>query len=178
MSNLDSERAVGSINHELKTRGAKELKAASSSLVKSKGHSLIAGKVMDKKFMKMTKKGGEIPAILEKWEEKQRELQRQGLEVKQVANLSLDKQRNADLNKLAKMGGPFTSPEQVKLFMDRRDVCVKEKEKRLYLEVRHAKSSSISFPKVGLLMENLGFRTILSGVRAVQTEERPQESAH
>ena len=178
VSNLDSERAVGSINHELKTRGAKELKAASSSLVKSKGHSLIAGKVMDKKFTKMTTKGGEIPAILEKWEEKQQELRRQGMEVKEVANLSLDKQRNADLDKLASLGGPFTSPDQVKLYMDRKDVDAKEKEKRLYLEVRHAKSSSISFPKVGVLMANISLKNFSSGVRAVQIEERPQKSAN
>ena len=50
---------MGSINHELKIRGAKQLKAASSSHVKSKGLGLIVdfGKKVDKKFTKMTEKG-------------------------------------------------------------------------------------------------------------------------
>ena len=150
-SNLDSERSVGSINHELSMRGAKELKAASSSHVKSKGLSLIVDKKMDKKFIKMTEKGGDVPAILEQWEEKQKELRKAGMEVKEIANLSTDKQRNSDLEKLTTMGGPFTSPEMVEIFMAKDDMEEKEKGKRLYLEVRHAKNSSISFPKVSEL---------------------------
>ena len=70
--------------------------------------------------------------------------------MKEIANLSTDKQRNADLDKLTKLGGPFTSPENVETYMAREDLDNKEKGKRLYLEVRHAKSSSVSvsFPKV------------------------------
>ena len=153
VSNLDAERSVGSINHELKIRGAKELKAASSSHVKSKGLSLIisSGAKMESKFIKMTGKGGEVPAILEQWESKQKELRKLGMEQKEIANLSTDKQRNADLEKLAELGGPFTSAEKVENFMAREDLDDKEKGKRLYLEVRHAKNSSVSFPKVSEL---------------------------
>ena len=39
--NLDSERAVGSINYELSRRGATQLKAASDSLVNNKSYDLI-----------------------------------------------------------------------------------------------------------------------------------------
>ena len=150
ISNLDAERSVGSINHELKTRGAKELKAASSSHGKSKGLSLIvdSGKEMSRKFIKMTEKGGEIPAILGEWEQKQKALRQKGMEVKEIANLSVDKQRNADLNKLSMMQGPFTTSEQVAIYMGREDVDEKEKGKRLYMEVQHAKNFSISFPMV------------------------------
>ena len=54
VSNLDAEKSVGSINHELKIRGANELKAASSSHVKSKGLSLIisSGAKMEKSSSK------------------------------------------------------------------------------------------------------------------------------
>ena len=55
---------MGSINHELNIRGAKELKAASSAHVKAKGRRLDFGKVIGKKFIKMIKKGGEIPPAL------------------------------------------------------------------------------------------------------------------
>ena len=135
ISNLDAERSVGSINHELNIGGARELKAASSAHVKAKGPQLApdSGKVMDKKFIKMTKKGGEIPTIIEQWELKQKELKKKGLEDKEIANISIDKQRNADLEKLTKMDGPFTSPDAVATYMARKDVKEDEKGKRLYL---------------------------------------------
>ena len=106
---------------------------------------------MDKKFIKMSDKGGDIPSLIEQWEKKQHELRKKGMEVKEIANLSADKQRNADLDKLTMMGGPFTKPENVEAYMARDDLDDKEKGKRLYIEVRHAKNSSISFPKVSEL---------------------------
>jgi hypothetical protein len=65
----------------------------------AKGLSLIldSGKKMDKKFIKMSDKGGDIPSLIEQWEKKQQELRKKGKEVKEIANLSTDKQRNADL---------------------------------------------------------------------------------
>ena len=58
INNLDPERRVGSINYELKIRGAKQLGAASSALVKGKGHSLIQGAELEKKYIQMAAKGG------------------------------------------------------------------------------------------------------------------------
>ena len=71
VSNLSAERTVGAINYELKIRGNKELKAASSAHVKSKAANLIQGQAMDKKFETMTKKDGTFSSILRKWEENQ-----------------------------------------------------------------------------------------------------------
>lgn len=96
----------------------------------------------------MTESGGELPAILKSWEEKQKELMKKGLEEKEIANINIDQQRNSDLQKLIELKGPFTSAEEVQVYMAREDVSEVEKGKRLYLEVRHAKNSSISFPKV------------------------------
>ena len=97
--------------------------------MKSKGLSLIvdSGKEMSWKFIKMTEKGGEIPAILGEWEQKQKKLQKKGMEAKEIANLSFDKQRNSDLNKFSMMQGPFTTSEQVAIYMGREDVNEKEK---------------------------------------------------
>ena len=81
ISNLDSERSVGSINYELKIRGAKQLKTASAALVKSKCPSqqnLQPSEKVDRKFFKMTESGGELPTILKKWEERQKELLKKG----------------------------------------------------------------------------------------------------
>ncbi|KAL5518201.1 hypothetical protein EMCRGX_G003891 [Ephydatia muelleri] len=65
---------------------------------------------------KMTKRGGAVPEILQEWEKTQ-----------------------ADLKKRT-----FTKPEQVEKFLKNPDLDDITKNKRLYVEVRHA---SLSFPK-------------------------------
>ena len=147
ISNLDAERSVGAINYELKIRGNKELKAASASHVKGKAAKLMEGRKMDKRFLKLTEKDGALPAIIKEWEEKQEELKKEGLEAKEVGNIASDKQRNADLASLREQGGPFTSPEGVKEYITNKEESDEIKNKRMYIEVRHAKNSSLSFPK-------------------------------
>ena len=66
--NRDSERVVGSVNYGLKVRGAKELKAVSSSLVKAKVAELTEGKEVTKEMKARMKKGGAVPQLLEAWE--------------------------------------------------------------------------------------------------------------
>ena len=85
-----------------------DLKTSSSSHVKWKGVSLIisSGRKMDNKFIKITGKGGEVPVILEQWESKQKELRKLGMEQKEIADPSTDKQRNANLKKPTELGGP------------------------------------------------------------------------
>lgn len=145
--NLDSERAVGSVNYGLKVRGAKELKAVSSSLVKAKAAELTEGKEVTKVMKNVMKKGGGVPQILEAWEEKQKKLKKEGMDAKEIASISQDRQRNSDLNTLTSMGGPFTQPEQVEDYIEDPNETEEAKIKRLYVEVRHAKNSSLSFPK-------------------------------
>ena len=145
--NLDSERAVGSVNYGLKVRGAKELKAVSSSLVKAKAAELTEGKEVTKVMKNVMKKGGGVPQILEAWEQKQKELKKEGMDAKEIASISQDRQRNSDLNTLTSMGGPFTQPEQVEDYIEDPNETEEAKIKRLYVEVRHAKNSSLSFPK-------------------------------
>ena len=97
INNLVAERSVGSTNYELKIRGNKQLKAASSAHVKGKVANMMNGQEMDKCFVKLVSKKGVLPAIMQKWEEKQKELKKDGLEAKEVGNISVYKQRNADL---------------------------------------------------------------------------------
>ena len=147
INNLDAERSVGSIQYELNIRGKKNLKAASAAHVKNKGQNLIQGLTMPAQFRQLVKKDEKIDKILKVWEESQEELVKEGLQEKEVANVSTDKKRNSDLALLVKEGGPFTSPDMVQEFMARPGISEKERNKRLYIEVRHAKNSSLSFPK-------------------------------
>ena len=57
VNNMDSERAVGSVNYGLKIRGAQEIKTVCSSLVKAKAEDLMYGRKVTKDFKKMTKRG-------------------------------------------------------------------------------------------------------------------------
>ena len=146
--NIDSERAVGSVNYGLKIRGNKQIKAVSSSMVKAGAAELLEGRVVDKHYTKLTKVGGAIPEILLKWEKEQADLKKKGMEAKEISNISVDKQRNSDLSVLTEHSGPFTKPEQVNEYFKDNTVSENVKNKRLYLEVRYAKNSSLSFPKV------------------------------
>ena len=135
--NIDSERAVGSVNYGLSVRGSKQIKAVSSSLVKARAASLIKEKQVSKVFRKMVQTGGEIPEILAKWETEQQKLKEKGMEAKEIANISVDKQRNADLASLTALGGPFTKPEQVDQFIKEDKESDSVKNKRMYLKVSY-----------------------------------------
>ena len=145
INNLDAERSVGSINYELKIRGSKNLTTASKNHVISKALALTKGKDTDRKFREMERKRV-LPAIVEAWDKKQEELSKEGLSSKEAQNLVVDRRRNLDLSKLKDKGGPFSSSTEVKEFLSC-DLSEKEKVDRLYLEVRYAGDSSLSFPK-------------------------------
>ena len=139
---------VASVNYGLKVRGNKQIKAVSSSMVKAGAAELLEGKVIEKQYTKLTKVGGAIPEIILKWEKEQEDLKKKGMDAKELSNISVDKQRNSDMSVLTQQGGPFTKPEQVREYFENTEVSDTVKNKRLYLEVRFAKNTSLTFPKV------------------------------
>ena len=145
INNLDAERSVGAINYELKIRGAKNLGTASTSHVIGKSLSLIAGKKVEKKFRQLDAQKV-LPSIVDAWKEKQDRLSEEGLSSKEAQNRTVDQRRNADLVKLKQLGGPFSSSEEVRSFVSS-PIDEDKKVARLYLEVRYARDSCVSFPK-------------------------------
>ena len=75
------------------------------------------------------------------------DLKKKGMDEKEISNISVDKQRNADLATLTEVACPFTKPEQVAMFKESSEMEEDRKNKRLYVEIRHAKNSSLSLPK-------------------------------
>ena len=69
INNLDSERAVGSINHELGLRGATQLNAASSNFVKSKSYDLIELQPVDA-YKNYTEAAKKVNHLVGEWKEK------------------------------------------------------------------------------------------------------------
>ena len=145
INNLDAERSVGAINYELKIRGAKNLETASTSHVIGKSLSLIAGKKVEKRFRQLDRQKV-LPSLVHAWKEKQDRLGEEGLSSKEAQNRTVDQRRNADLVKLKQLGGPFSSSEEVRSFASS-SIDEGEKVARLYLEVRYARDSCVSFPK-------------------------------
>ena len=146
INNLDSERAVGSINYKLGVRGATQLRSASDALVKNKSYDLIELKPTDyyKDFKNAAKT---VNTLVQNWKDKQMELQQSGLDKKEVESIATDKRKMGDLDWLKTVGGPFTRTEQVDDLLAREDLTEKEKQNRLYKEVCYARDSSLSLPK-------------------------------
>ena len=69
------------------------------------------------------------------------------MDVKDLANLAVDIQRNNDPKNLVKVGGPFLVAEDVTRYVDDPDISDAEKNAQMYVEVRYAKNTSLSFPK-------------------------------
>ena len=84
--------------------------------------------------------------VLEDWEKKKLELQRKGMGQKEDENLATEKRRVADLAFLNSVGGPFTNENDVEEYV-KSERSESEKNKRLYVEIRFARDSTISFPK-------------------------------
>ena len=84
---------------------------------------------------------------MKSWVDQQNQLTCAGVTKKETENLKIDKRRNSDLSKLKYMGGPFVSAPEVDLYVAREDLTPKEKDTRLYLEVRYARDSYLSLWK-------------------------------
>ena len=145
INNMAAERQVGRINYELKIRGSKGLKAASSSNVKAQSYDLVElDSTILREYRKMSDKMNEL---MKSWTDLQNQLTCAGVSKKETENLKIDKRRNSDLSKLKDMGGPFVSASEVEEYVAKEDLTPKEKDTRLYLEVRYACDSCLSLPK-------------------------------
>ena len=145
VNNLDAERSVGSINYDLQIRGAKNLSTSSIAHVIGKSAALTEGKKADKKHRQIESQRI-LPMIVEAWKEKQAKLCQDGLSLKEAQNVNVDQRRNADLNKLKELGGPFTTSSEVRTFQAS-SIMEAKKVERYYLEVRYARDGSLCFPK-------------------------------
>ena len=121
VSNMDAERQIGKINFELSIRGAKELPAESSSVVKSQTFDLIAVREHDayRVFRKSPRRSVWPKMICERGREPEK----------------IVKRSNLDLQKLNAMGVPFICSADVKMYVSDNLIADSQKSKRSYLEV-------------------------------------------
>ena len=146
INNLDAERSVGSINYELDRRGPKQLSAAGSAHVKAKSVDLVELHPVDE-FKQFGKKAKRVNSLVTEWSAEQAKLEESGLSRMEVSRVSAEKRKLSDLEKLVAQGGPFTRSKQVDDFLKRKRLSDKDKQDRLYLEVRYARDTTLSLPK-------------------------------
>ena len=149
--NLGEERAVGMINYELQIRGKSFLETSSRNLILNKSHDLIK----NNSDFKLFKKEKEVIAVLRKeWSAKMKELDIKGFTAKEALNLTQENKKLKDLENLKQqeIPGPFTSSKDV---LDYMSSCPdsKEKNKRMYLEVRYARESSCSLKRTAIIFK-------------------------
>ena len=102
INNMAAERQVGRINYELKIRGSKGLKAASSSKVKAQSYELVE---LDSTILREHKKiSNKTNELMKSWVGQQNQLTCAGVTMKETEKLKIDKRENSDLSKLKDIG--------------------------------------------------------------------------
>ena len=141
--NLNEERSVGFITHEVSIRGPDQLEPASKKMILNKSIDLLE-KTLDKPktFLSFKKASESINEIKLKWTEKLKSFQADGYSKQECLNLRKESEQLELLEflKLQEFPGPFTKPTEVKEFMQS-DLRPEEKQKRLKKEVKYARMS-------------------------------------
>ena len=147
--NIASEQLVGLVNYELCLRGNNHLAAVSRSIITGKNSDLLDSSHSKKfrEFACVAKSGGSIPKILGSFAEKQAALEKTALLAKQGATHNVERRRHLDLAFLEELGGPFVNACDVDTYIADQNISVRDKEKRLYREVRFARDLSLSIPR-------------------------------
>lgn len=148
INNISSEQAVGQISYGLKRRGAKELSAASRDLVTGASIDLLDRNSASahRKMREHVLPNSDFMTLKSDWTDLQEALEAEAFAKKQNVKISHDQTRNKDLEFLKSFGGPFTSIESLDNFVQS-SILEKDKQMRLYIEVRFAKYSSITIKR-------------------------------
>ena len=141
--NMLEERNVGIINYGLDTRGKAQLKSVSRKLLLKRSMDLIKS-VDPGQFKRYKKETFAIKEIQLEWNEKMKALEKKGYSEKEALNIRTELSRLKDLECLKSLSGPFTKTEEIQFYMANQDIDDKEKNKRLYIEVRYARMASLT----------------------------------
>lgn len=140
--NLGEERIAGMLNYELNLRGREDFNISSQNLVVNKSTDSIADSFADFKKFRRQAKG--IKELKQQWKRRMEDLEKEGLSTQEAASLTEESKKLRDLEflKIQTPPGPFTSAEELDNYMNLDGIADEEKNERLYIEVRYAKSST------------------------------------
>ena len=141
--NLEQERSVGFVNYELGIRGKRNLECSSKKMVLNKSADLLSD---SRKLKSFRKPSLAIKEIKLKWNTKMKAYEEKGFSEKEALNLKEEASKIKDLDFLKKQTppGPFTTSNEVTTYMANDNLTNNEKNKRLYVEVRYARKTSLA----------------------------------
>ena len=159
--NLGEERSVGHVNYELGIRGKANLEASSRKLILNKSFDLVEASGKLSTYKSFRKAARDIKAMKIEWDKKMKRLEEEGNLRKDIDNNHIGNVKYADLEYLKARNGPFTKLEEVVEY-DCNTPESKEKNKRLYTEVRYAKNSCLSMKHTSVFRLKRGHRNLSS----------------
>ena len=141
---MDMERLMGLTDNRVKK--LQTLSAASRSIILKKTMSIK--ETSDMSSFRSFKKQVEMKRNLElQWNQKMSEKLKGDEERKQMVALGQERKRLVMLEELKEENGPFTNAEEVEKFMASK-ISENEKQVRLKKEVKYARESSTTLPRV------------------------------
>ena len=143
--NLGEENTVGCVNYEIGIRGKANLESVSRKIVLNRCSDLLE-KANPNKIKTFRKQAIEIKKIKSEWNSKMKVLEEKGYSEKEILNTKKDERKLNDLAFLKSQIpiGPFTNKEEVQKYVDDTSVPEDVKNKRMYVEIRYARTTSLS----------------------------------
>ena len=142
VTNLEMERFCGKVDYRVTK--LKTLEAVSKSMILEKAKEKAGKKSSFRSFKQETLARREVDLA---WSEKMKEKFKEHAEVKQINSMAKERKRLEKLDKLKRLGGPFTDADEVKVYVADDDVTEKEKKVRMKMELQFARDSSTTLPK-------------------------------
>ena len=150
--NLGEENTVGCVNYEIGIRGKSNLDSASRKIVLNRCADLLK-KADQKKIKSFRKQALEIKKIKSEWNNKMKVLEEKGYSEKEILNTKKDERKLDDLEFLKSQIpiGPFTNKDVVQKYIDDQSVPEDVKNKRMYVEIRYARNTSLSLKETAAI---------------------------
>ena len=143
VTNLEMERFCGLVDY--RETKLKSLTAVSRSMILGKAKEKEGEKTSFRSFQAETLARRELSL---EWSEKMKEKFKAHADVKQINSLKMERKRLDKLDKLKKLGGPFTEAEEVEKFVIDPKIPEKTKKDQMKMELQFARDSSTTLPKV------------------------------
>ena len=141
---MQQERACGDIDNRLKSR-------ASNLNVASRAHLLRGTEELRKKdtggFRHLTKEASAIKMLKVSWSDRQQEMHKAALTIKEQKNWNVEQRKLDILDRLKAQNGPFTCTEEVDEYLISKKFSDNEKQKRMRDEITYARDTSQSLPR-------------------------------
>ena len=140
-TNLEMERYCGKVDY--RSTKLKTLRAVSQSMILEKAKEKEGKESSFRSFKAETLARRDLDLA---WSEKMKEKFKANAEAKQIVSMVNERKRLEKLDKLKKMGGPFTDENEVSVFVDDPEVSEKDRKLRMKMELQFARDSSTTLP--------------------------------